>query len=502
MRSWKACCLAVILCAGAIRAEEQQGKLTEDVWEAAHLEGARSGYFRTTVHEIDRDGQKLLRTNQALNLTVRRYGETVQLRMESGTDETKDGKVVGVSMKIPQPGGALVLTGKLEDGKMHVDIPSQRIKRQLPWDDKVIGQYAQERLFQKNKAKPGNRFTFKSFEPTINAVVTVRVAVHDEEDVDLVGVKKRLVRATLVSDRVEVPGVSLQLPPMTVWLGKDSLPVARQVEIDGIGKIMLTRTTRARAQAPIDTARLPDIGLKTLLPLNRRISRAYATTAVVYRVTVNDDSPETALARDGRQEVKNVEGKTFELHVTARRMPEDGKEEKVGKEFLASCYYLNSDDVKVKEFAKKAVGDADGDWDRARRVAHWVHDNMHTDASVPFAPAGQVARQLRGDCRQHAMLAAAMCRAVGVPSRTAVGLVYVEDRLRRPVLGFHMWFEVFVKGQWLALDAIFGPDGIGATHIKIADHSWYDTQSLTPLLPVTRVLGKMRIEVVQVESQR
>jgi len=100
------------------------------------------------------------------------------------------------------------------------------------------------------------------------------------------------------------------------------------------------------------------------------------------------------------------------------------------------------------------------------------------------------------------MLAAAMCRAAGVPSRTAVGLVYVEDRMGRPVLGFHMWFEVFVKGQWLALDAIFGPDGIGATHIKIADHSWHETQSLTPLLPVTRVLGKMKIEVVQVASPR
>src|SRR5437660_1125301 len=328
MRSWKACCLALILCVGVVRAEEQQGKLTQDVWEAAHLEGARSGYYRTTVHEIDRDGQKLLRTNQELNLTVRRYGETVQLRMESGTDETEDGKVVGVSMKMHQAGGALVLIGTLKDGKMHVDIAGGRIKRQLAWDDKVIGQYAQERLFQKKKAKPGNRFTFKSFEPTINAVVTVRATVHDEEDVDLVGVKKRLLRATLASDRVEVPGASLKLPPMTVWLGKDGLPVARQVEIDGIGKILLTRTTRDRAQARIDTARLPDIGLKTLISLNRRISRAYTTAAVVYRVTVDDDSPETALAKDGRQEIKNVEGKTFELHVTARRTPEDGKEGK------------------------------------------------------------------------------------------------------------------------------------------------------------------------------
>src|SRR5262245_58344161 len=130
MRSWKACCLALALCVGAVRADESRGKLAQDVWEAAHLENARAGYFRTTVHEIERDGQKLLRTNQELNLTVRRYGETVQLRMESGTDETEDGKVVGVSMKMHQGNSALVLTGTLKEGKMHVDIADGRIKRE------------------------------------------------------------------------------------------------------------------------------------------------------------------------------------------------------------------------------------------------------------------------------------------------------------------------------------------------------------------------------------
>ena len=97
------------------------------------------------------------------------------------------------------------------------------------------------------------------------------------------------------------------------------------------------------------------------------------------------------------------------------------------------------------------------------------------------------------------MLTAALCRAAGVPSRTAVGLVYVDDPDRGPVFGFHMWTEVWVKGQWLGLDATLGQGGVGAAHLKIADHSWRDIQTLAPLLPVTRVLGKTRIEVVSVK---
>jgi hypothetical protein len=35
-------------------------------------------------------------------------------------------------------------------------------------------------------------------------------------------------------------------------------------------------------------------------------------------------------------------------------------------------------------------------------------------------------------------------------------------------------------------------------HLKIADHSWFEVQSLTPFLPLMRVLGKVGIEIVDV----
>ncbi len=497
MRTWM-WSVALVLWAGPVVAEEPRaGKLVQDLWEVAHLEGARAGYFRTTVHEVERDDRKLYRTTQELNLTVKRQGQTAQLRAEMGTEEGADGKVVGVSMKMHQPGGPLVLTGTLKDGAMHVDIGGGRIRRQLPWDDKVLGLYAQERLFHKNKAKAGDKFTYRSFEPTINAVVTVRAAVHPEEEVDVLGARKKLLRATVASDKLAFDGGSIQLPAMTVWLDKAGAPVKRQFEIPGIGLVAAARTTREKARAPVEVARLPDLILKTLIPLDRRVPDAHATDAAVYRVTIDDESPETALARDDRQQVKNVDGKTFDLHVRARRSPEDGKDGKAGEEFLASCLYLDSDDERVRALAKQAVGDEADAWAKARRVARWVQAKMTTDNSVAFAPAGQVARQLRGDCRQHAMLAAAMCRAAGVPSRTAIGLVYVEDRADRPLFGFHMWLEVFVKGQWLALDPIFGPDGIGAAHIKVTDSSWHKVQDWRPLLPVSRVLGKMKVKVLR-----
>jgi transglutaminase-like putative cysteine protease len=168
-------------------------------------------------------------------------------------------------------------------------------------------------------------------------------------------------------------------------------------------------------------------------------------------------------------------------------------------EYLASCHYINSDDAGVKEMARKAAGAETDPWQKARRLERWVKQALRPDNAAPLVPAGQVARTLRGDCRLYALLTAALCRAEGIPARTAVGLLYVE-KAGRPYLGFHMWAEVWVDGRWLGLDATLGQGRVGAAHVKIADHSWHDTHSLTPLLPVARVLGKIKVEVVRTEA--
>ena len=127
-------------------------------------------------------------------------------------------------------------------------------------------------------------------------------------------------------------------------------------------------------------------------------------------------------------------------------------------------------------------------------IERWVHSHMdkknYTEA---FATADRVARTLEGDCTEHAVLAAAMCRAVGVPARTAFGLIYIENG--KPAMGFHMWTEVWVRGQWMPIDATLGKGFVGATHIKVSDHSWHDVQTVTPLLPVVRVVGKVAIRL-------
>jgi transglutaminase-like putative cysteine protease len=153
----------------------------------------------------------------------------------------------------------------------------------------------------------------------------------------------------------------------------------------------------------------------------------------------------------------------------------------------------------MKHAGAATVGKTDP-WDKAEAIESWVHNNMKVqNFTEAMDPASVVARTLTGDCTEYSMLAAAMCRAAGVPSRTAIGLVYVETP-RGPILGFHMWTEVFVRGQWVSIDATLGHGNVGPGHLKITDASWHNTQSMTPLLPVMRVMiGRPNVKVLEVK---
>jgi hypothetical protein len=507
----------VLLLATPLHAQQQTAgpKIVLDVWDAVYLDGAKMGHQRTTVEERRDNGQKIYRTTRYMHLTLKRYDGVITQRMALSTDETPTGKVVGVSMThFLDQDRKIVQSGRVEGDKLIVRTPSDPDGKALPWDkDNVLGYFAQERLFQDRKVKTGDRLRFRDYQLPLLKAVSLQVIVKGREEKELLvaqkdgdevkaaKIRKRLLRVEEVPEKVTVNGVNVSLPRLTLWLDEELRPVLQESNTP-LGRMTLYRTSRALAEkAGVAPELMADFGLNSRIRLNRAIEHPFEAREIVYRITVkDDDDPTTTFAHDKRQSVENVHGNTFDLRVRAVRTPVEVEAPgKVEDEFLKSSYFLDCGNEKVREQAAQIVGDETDLWRKAQRIEKWVHEHMKGNTEVNFAPASQVLRDLQGDCRQHAMLTAALCRAAGIPARTAVGLVYDNDAKLGPGLAFHMWTEVWIKGQWLMLDAVLGHGHVGAAHLKIADHSWQDIQTLAPLLPVTRVTGKVRIEVVEVK---
>ncbi len=507
--------LAVFLLASSLPARDE-GKAVKETWDAIYFGAARAGHAHTTIRQVSRDGKPVLVATLATSLRLKRYQEVVSMGLTQRCEETLDGKVqrLGVTTKLDK--GEIVQDGRVEGDTLIVQVQTggRSIPLRLPWQADVIGLARQEDLWVGRKLAAGGEVRYKTFDPSVNAVVALSARVGDREEVLVLidkgtpekprgeQVLKSLWRVTVSAEPVEVAGKKLTLPGQTLWIDDTGTTLRSDSEIPGLGKITTFRVTRGLALSDEGSpAELPDLGLSTLVKLAQPIPKAHQSSQIVYRITVKGDAmPQKAFSEDARQKPGTVRGDQFELTVRAVREPAGGDASaSPGAEYLRSTHLLDSNDERIQNLAKKIVAGETDAWKKARKLERWVHDNMRPTAAVGLVKASQICTDLQGDCRQHGMLLAALCRASGVPARTAQGLVYVHDRKNGPVFGFHLWTEVWVQGQWMSLDATLGQGSVGPAHLKIGDSSWKDGEGLAPLLTLVQVLGRLQIKTVSVE---
>ncbi len=134
--------------------------------------------------------------------------------------------------------------------------------------------------------------------------------------------------------------------------------------------------------------------------------------------------------------------------------------------------YLQSDHKEIIALARRAVGDTKDAAEAVNKIEAFVAKYIENKSlSVGYATAVEVAASRQGDCSEHAVLAAAMCRAVGIPVQMVVGIAYVKDFAGRQGFGGHAWVQAYIGGKWVGLDAAFkgtGRGGYDAGHIALA----------------------------------
>ena len=302
-------------------AQEKTGKIVAETWNAAHLVGHHSGWVHNVTHEVESNGQKVLRTQSVIELRLARESDTIQISMASGTEETLEGKVTGVFMRQRQSQNQeLVVTGDVVGQDLvarHDHGNGQVVTKKSPWNEATLGLYGQDRIFKNRQVKPGDQFSFLSYEPTITSFLTMHAQVKEPETVKTLTGPAKLLRVEVTSDKIFSGKEPFQPPPMTIWLDKNYDIIRTDTTMDPFGAISFYKTTEAVAKAlPTGRAKV-NIGLNSLIPLNVAIQQPYDAEAATYRFTIRgDDHPETAFARDDRQSIKkSADGKSYELTV-------------------------------------------------------------------------------------------------------------------------------------------------------------------------------------------
>jgi len=173
---------------------------------------------------------------------------------------------------------------------------------------------------------------------------------------------------------------------------------------------------------------------------------------------------------------------------------------------LASETFIESDAPEVMEEATKAVTGVSGARARAERLTRYVNALLDKKPTVSLPSAREVLRTKVGDCNEHTVLYVAMARALGIPARIAVGLVYIHGAFY-----YHAWPEVYLEetgaggsgtgakgsrapnGFWLPVDPTLNQFPADATHLRVA-RGGLDKQAV--VLPL---MGRLTMDVLDVE---
>jgi hypothetical protein len=144
---------------------------------------------------------------------------------------------------------------------------------------------------------------------------------------------------------------------------------------------------------------------------------------------------------------------------------------------LEATPFLQIEHPSVQAAAHEAVGDERDPLRAAQRVQAWVYDHLEKRPAATIPNAVQVLQTRAGDCNEHAVLYAALARAVGLPARVVAGVVYADGAFL-----YHAWDEVWLGERWVTVDPTFNQLPADATHIKLVVGGPDTHTALVPLI--------------------
>lgn len=503
---WAACCrlaavrsglpVAIVAALLATSAAGAAERVERDLWDVFYLQKAKTGYIHTVDKLVDVNG-KTRRKIEVLNkLSLKRFGQTTEQVVEIASTETADGQLIDFRTATSLGAQPIVIAGRVEGDRLAIETTTgdKRQKSSLPWSNDIGGFVAVERSLTDKPMRPGEQRRIKSLMPLVNQalVATNHLQAVDYETVELLTGRYRLLR---IETRIELDAG--QAIPSTIWT--DGHGDTLKTRMDAMS-MESYRGTRELALAESGDVGSFDLGFDTFVPVKPPLANPRHSRAIVYRVQLKNADPAAVFEACPTQRLKAIDLRTAQLTVTAlsarglKETAQKQQDDPPTKDDLTANGFIESDDARVQSLAKE-VGATEDPVELAIALERLVHDRIkQKNFSQTLATAAQVAERLEGDCTEHAVLLAALARARGIPARVAVGLVYVPSAAG---FGFHMWNELWLRGQWVGFDATLADGGIGADHLKLAHSSLGDDAALTCFLPVANVLGQLKVEVVK-----
>ncbi|MCA9199631.1 MAG: transglutaminase domain-containing protein [Planctomycetales bacterium] len=469
-----------------------------DQWEQIRMFGQSAGYSRFTCTTVQDDRfpqhHQVVQYSRDIMLSLRRFGQSTDQQIRYTSWETRDGQLLAVRSEMRTGSQNLISDGVIADGQLVISsdqLPSS--ERRMDWPREARSYFGVERSLIQQPLEAYEQRRLIILQPIDHSLAEVTLTANDLEQLDIQN-QPASVRRVHMSTRLP-NGQEIE---SLVWMNSQGIIVRSETA----GQVFEVTDSETAIRSGRQRA---DITSHITIP-SSPIANPDETRRIRYRMNLDTATDLAPFPASRFQQVTQLSDRSFEIVVTESKTFWQTNQSKAQEGMqlpaeisvsLESNQIITSDAAEVQSLAKQIYQTANTPAAIAVACEQLVFDTVdEKNFSTAFATAAEVARSKSGDCTEHAVLLAALCRTKNVPARVALGLIYVPATQE---FAYHMWTEVYVQSTWAPLDATKAQTGTSACYIKIADASFDDGSPLQALLPVAKILGHVTLEVMEIE---
>ena len=458
---------------------------TDVRWYTVLLDGRKIGQFenRREVH-----GERVL-TRQAMRIELDRAGTRVAMSSEESSEETLDGRPLAFANETRMSGSETSIAGSVDGSRMRVRIGTAGgfSERELDWPPGALLAEGLRLALLDVALDEGAVFRTLAFQPSTFEAIEVTSTVGRSE---MTGLPDGRLRLTRIEQSSAFPGATLR---STAWI--DDRREVRKLAVPALGvELTMLACDQACATAPNQPA---DVFTRTLLRSPRPLREAELAGGLRYRFAPLARGERIHLPASGDQQVR---GDGRRLVVEVRPGAGSDATPPEAADFAANAW-LQSTAPEIVALAQRGVDAARNDGERMRNLETFVRGFISRKTlGVGYASALEVARRPEGDCTEHAVLLAALGRALGIATRVVDGLAYAPGFAgAEQVFVPHAWVQAWVDGRWQGFDAALA--GFDAGHITFSTGDG-DPWRFYQALDLLGRLKLVRIEALDAGSGR
>ena len=481
-------------------------QLPREIWEVQYIGNNPIGYMHRKV-SVSKSSEFEIEAESRTTVSLK--GEPLVQRLKINTTETDTGALRRIEGSIEIGDNKQTFEGNVNsiDGRMTlkgINNGQATPVLTIGWNPDYRGPFAVDQSMLRRPLEPKETRKLKYFDPILGKVVEGKLKAAD----DFFKTPTMFVGSR---DLLEVSNIST--------VGNDTMQALLWVDEKGEGykSIMQSADIRSFRTEPIvaqilssvfDLRAISSKTIKLSGAVDRLMSNGTNIVSQTFRITNSNNDPfklfsDRTNQRKKSQNARTVDITVFRVGLNPNEMggvelkKDNDDSSQVDTDFIPSKSPI------IQEFARALVASQskldEGNVSLFEKVKICREELVKRIELKEFdnqiGSVQETTKSKQADCVEHALLFASVCRAMGIPTRIALGMIFNRNK-EEPEMKFHAWIEFHDGERWVPSDSSDQQFPISIDRIKVLESNFTDPNPYLDILKVYQSMTELEISVL------